>query len=143
MNSEFQREDRYIVIKRKDLEKLDYQIELMKQLDRLRATIPPRKYLVIESDWPEYETAYKDIEARMVGGRTQAQQIQALTHTLKTCSEAIKVVTKERNALKDSIDEISAWSQEGSDIFDSMKNFSFLLAFRIGGWWADRPWRTK
>lgn len=81
---EFQREDRYIVIKRKDLEAIERSGEasdletheavrlLAEALDTLRPHLPARECLVIESDWPEYEPAWAAIQARMTGQGAQA-----------------------------------------------------------------------
>jgi hypothetical protein len=65
--SKFQREDRYLVLKRKDLEKLDHRMQgqLNEWLDRATIELPQRKYVVVESDWPEYETVFKMIEDRV------------------------------------------------------------------------------
>lgn len=62
---EFQREDRYIVIKRKDLEAVVTDREWFKNaLSLLDLYLPKREYLVIESDWPEYEPTWAAIQAR-------------------------------------------------------------------------------
>lgn len=62
--SEFQREERFIVIKRKHLNE--------NQEQAIRATLRALSVgtvecVVVESDWPEYETVWKMIEARMAG----------------------------------------------------------------------------
>ncbi|WP_349987161.1 hypothetical protein ABMQ39_16665 [Pseudomonas alloputida] len=69
-----QREDCYIVIKRSDLDKIPgkQRLEFSKASrivhDRMFAAgAPPRQFLVIESDWPEYELAWASIEARVLG----------------------------------------------------------------------------
>lgn len=66
---EFQREDRYIVIKRKDLENapalMAYALQVA--LDGLREHLPERECLVIEGDWPEYEPTWAAIQARTEG----------------------------------------------------------------------------
>jgi hypothetical protein len=73
MSQEFQREDRYIVIKRKDLDTVfrsDVREQFYTALHRRNChdvLIPQRKFLVIESDWPEYEPVWRMIEARMTG----------------------------------------------------------------------------
>jgi hypothetical protein len=69
MSQEFQREDRYIVIKRKDLEKVPaaYRKDLVDPLPWLQVHLPRRECLVIESDWPEYEPVWAMVEARMTG----------------------------------------------------------------------------
>jgi seryl-tRNA synthetase len=80
MSQEFQREDRYIVIKRKDLDtafRSDVRQQFYTALHRLNChdvLIPQRKFLVIESDWPEYEIVWQMIEARMTGRNLQSQQ---------------------------------------------------------------------
>lgn len=67
--STFNREDRYIVIKRSDLERLrGGQTEgLRRELDKVSSLLPKRECLVIESDWPEYAPAWQMIEDRMSG----------------------------------------------------------------------------
>jgi NTP pyrophosphatase (non-canonical NTP hydrolase) len=91
--SKFQRENRYVVVKRKDLRDayktpnapvrhsagfsgempVWMPAPLEKILDEAAANTrnqlgkPPLKCLVIESDWPEYEPTWKAIEARMTG----------------------------------------------------------------------------
>lgn len=66
---EFQREDRYIVIKRKDLEAAPFKdrINFLQELAMLEARLPKREYLVVESDWPEYEPTWAAIQARVTG----------------------------------------------------------------------------
>lgn len=60
----FKREVRYRVIKLKHLTE-----EQRQKLDDLcdEVNTPPRDYVVIESDWPEYETVWAMIQARMEG----------------------------------------------------------------------------
>ena len=72
---EFKREDRYIVIKRTDLDKYvpSYSIESLESI--LQTVLEGRKAdgkpllecVVVESDWPEYETTWAAIEARVTG----------------------------------------------------------------------------
>ncbi|MCO7566396.1 hypothetical protein NJI34_28430 [Pseudomonas sp. S 311-6] len=77
----FQREDRYIVIKRSDLDKLspidrDLALSSLEHVDSIMATwdCPARKCLVIESDWPEYEPTWAAIEARVTGKPAEQHQ---------------------------------------------------------------------
>jgi len=65
----FKREDRYLVLKRKDLSKLPPQMqgELGEFLSRASHWLPDREYVVVESHWPEYETVFKMIEDRVAG----------------------------------------------------------------------------
>ncbi|GAC1030452.1 hypothetical protein thsps21_12790 [Pseudomonas sp. No.21] len=76
----FQRENRYIVIKRKDLiaaaESGAVDASFAEVLDIVRDNLPTRECLVIESDWPEYEPAWQMIQARMEGATPPAAQVQ-------------------------------------------------------------------
>ncbi len=57
----FEREERYIVVKRKHLTK---QVEQELRLLLQDAEVKTIECLVIESDWPEYEPTWKAIESR-------------------------------------------------------------------------------
>ena len=69
----FEREDRYIVIKRSDMDRIPNQkvvhsfLGALGELSAHSVRIPQRKFLVIESDWPEYEPAWKLIQDRVQG----------------------------------------------------------------------------
>jgi hypothetical protein len=69
MTQEFHREDRYIVIKHKDLGNVPvaYREHLVRPIFALQAHLPVRECVVVESDWPEYETVWRMIEARVTG----------------------------------------------------------------------------
>ena len=68
----FQREERYIVIKRKHLAPL-YEKAIR---DFLKARdIPIVECAVIESDWPEYETVWKMIKDRVTGSQSEAATV--------------------------------------------------------------------
>ena len=77
MNTEFQREERYIVFKLSDVERYltdadRAHLAMMKnEIDAGRdcANKPPFKGLIVESDWPEYEPTWKAIEARVTGAQ--------------------------------------------------------------------------
>lgn len=58
----FEREDRYIVIKKSDLRFAESRL-LQSLIEQCK--IKTRQGLVIESDWPEYELAWKMIEDRV------------------------------------------------------------------------------
>lgn len=100
-DSTFQREDRYIVIKRSDLEKVPvgYWSSLIEPIGALQAHLPHRECLVIESDWPEYDQAWRMIERRMAGQLpvTAAEELEAVLHWRDKHAVAIK----ERDALQD------------------------------------------
>lgn len=80
---EFKREDRYIVIKRKDLVALHRdafgptQVAIEAFYAGLRSIelqLPCRDHLVIEGDWPEYEPTWAAIQARVEGRAALATQ---------------------------------------------------------------------
>jgi hypothetical protein len=78
MNNNFKRENRYIVIKIADLVDttglpMQPSIEAyMKQAQEVRESAgkPHLECLVIESDWPEYEPAWKMIQDRVEGNKS-------------------------------------------------------------------------
>lgn len=59
----FKRENRYLVIKVKDLLEEKLKKLLLYMMDN---QIPTRKSVVVEHDWPEYETVWAMIERRML-----------------------------------------------------------------------------
>jgi NTP pyrophosphatase (non-canonical NTP hydrolase) len=92
--STFQREDRYIVLKSKDIQHLSAanMQKLQDVCGRIKIIRTERgkhdiECVVIESDWPEYEVAWALIEARVSGGdyprraiATAGQWLQAICH---------------------------------------------------------------
>lgn len=87
MSAGFQREQRYQVFKAKDLEKLPpgtilalgHAVEDV--LDELKELgIPRREYVVVESDWPEYELVWQMIEARMDPERKSLTPAESVAH---------------------------------------------------------------
>lgn len=68
MSKLFKREDRYVVIKLKDL--ASWQREGLEHFLN-GAAIKTRECAVVESDWPEYEPVWAMIEARMTGANRQ------------------------------------------------------------------------
>jgi hypothetical protein len=80
----FQREARYIVIKRSDVNNFwrdDVREQFLAALQRLNehhVRIPQRQYLVIESDWPEYESAWYMIERRVNGVTGRIPEVVAV-----------------------------------------------------------------
>lgn len=59
----FKREERYVVIKIKDMD--SYQCAAL-DIQMQRMAIKTRKCVVVESDWPEYELVWKVIKDRVV-----------------------------------------------------------------------------
>ncbi len=81
---EFQREDRYIVIKRKDLGAVPLEVResLGVALFQLSKHLPKRECLIVESDWPEYETTWAAIRDRVEGRAALATQPAAVSDLL-------------------------------------------------------------
>lgn len=76
MSSEFKREERYIVFKVSDLGnslKGDEIRKLAREYaeHRKQRGKEPLECVVVEKDWPEYETTWKAIEARVTGAQAQ------------------------------------------------------------------------
>ena len=67
------RENRYIVLKKTDLEKIFDIVEFhgfqnmmdTMNLEMMERGIKERNYVVVEDDWPEYEKVWKMIEDRV------------------------------------------------------------------------------
>lgn len=143
MSTEFQREDRYIVIKRSDMEKLP--IHLRRNFaGRCRALheqmfiagAPARMFLVIESDWPEYEPVWKMIEARMTGTKAPLQADAQPEHykptvpkfKFDTLVEHCKRLERELAEARAHINEVTLyqqnavwfWQHDGEDFLESL-----------------------
>lgn len=77
MQKQFKREQRYFVVKVKDAkEYLDaHQLEKLAEIadtiseGREKDGIPAVECVVVESDWPEYESTWRAIEARITGAQ--------------------------------------------------------------------------
>ena len=77
MTQEFEREQRYVVLKVKDvMQRLSEKDILMlarilDEIDAYRKSIGKKSLecVVIESDWPEYEPTWKAIEARVTSAQ--------------------------------------------------------------------------
>lgn len=83
--SDFIREDRYVVVKRSDIDKASapaakaFSAACRSLHDSmLKNGAPARSFLVIESDWPEYEVAYQMIEARMSGLGSEGRPLESV-----------------------------------------------------------------
>lgn len=66
MSKKFEREERYIVFKVKDLS--EHKLGWVHDVIRLN-DIPTVDAVVVESDWPEYEPTWTAIERRVTGGQ--------------------------------------------------------------------------
>lgn len=77
MTQEFEREQRYVVLKVKDvMQRLSEKdiltlARILDEIDAYRKSIGKKSLecVVIESDWPEYEPTWKAIEARVTGAQ--------------------------------------------------------------------------
>jgi hypothetical protein len=111
--AEFVREDRYIVIKRSDVDKFwraDVREQFMAALDRLNAhhvRIPQRAYVVVESDWPEYALVWQLIEARVSGQGGDAFDYD----TLRTANQRLE---GEVARLRDLLSLASPWLEDAA-----------------------------
>ncbi len=66
MSQKFEREERYIVFKVKDLS--EHKLGWVRDVIRLN-DIPTVDAVVVEADWPEYEPTWAAIERRVTGGQ--------------------------------------------------------------------------
>ena len=66
MSENFEREDRYIIFKVKDLS--EHKLGWVRDVIRLN-DIPTVDAVVVEADWPEYEPTWAAIERRVTGGK--------------------------------------------------------------------------
>lgn len=76
--SEFKREERYVVVKIKDLVEASGDIDPSTGRSEAECVlrnflegwaVPTRECVVVEADWPEYEAVWKMIENRMNGAK--------------------------------------------------------------------------
>lgn len=111
MMSEFKRENRFIVVKLKDASPRTQQF-----LRSYLATcnLPERQYVVVESDWPEYEQVWAMIEARVDGKPSPyevlEQQLKALRQHKSDYMEAAegtrRALTRENKRLRSELAEL-------------------------------------
>lgn len=75
------RENRYIVIKRKDLAPnvpLDTLEEFEEVFSKVFPLLPARECVVVESDWPEYEHVWELIRLRVEKAQIPAETVQGV-----------------------------------------------------------------
>lgn len=79
MSTEFERENRYIVLKRNHLKFLpeQLQIRLKPALDEAAERLPKLECVVVESHWPEYEMVWAAIKQRVTGEPEREPQVNA------------------------------------------------------------------
>jgi hypothetical protein len=76
--SEFKRENRYIVIKIRDLDAYASHLKaaLSKITNEIEILCGNREYVVVESDWPEYEIVWKMMQDRVEGNAQPAAEVK-------------------------------------------------------------------
>ena len=95
----FERENRYIVIKRSDLKKVpvNYRSTMITPMFNLLPHLPRRECVVVESDWPEYEIVWAMIEHRMGGNPVPDFD------RIKAENEALQLLLNNRDDLDDQL----------------------------------------
>jgi len=102
VTQEFEREQRYVVLKVKDvMQRLSEKDILMlarilDEIDAYRKSIGKKSLecVVIESDWPEYEPTWKAIEARVTGAQNVAGVPTALLVTAADLVAQVEIVAR-------------------------------------------------
>lgn len=88
-DSEFKREDRYIVIKRKEM--TESQEQGLLNLLYINS-IPRTECVVVEPDWPTYEEVWNSIKRHVIGKPTKLEELK---------SELIRKVYREETEMAD------------------------------------------
>lgn len=134
--SEFTRENRYIVIKRSDLDKLykdptKYATTFGHALALIVPHLPKRKFLVIESDWAEYEPAWQMIERRISGTPdelTAAQsELAALREELANLRESYESMRDRKNSIVDLQQRLTAAEQRNASLREALDSVAFYF----------------
>ena len=127
MNSQFKREERYIVVKLKHLA-AQQRAPLANFL--LTNGIPKVDCLVVEADWPEYEPTWAAIERRMAGQPpvTAAEELEAVLHWRDKHAVAIK----ERDALQQRLNAVDQRADDLSGMLQHLVDnpYRFTDAYR-------------
>ena len=97
----FEREDRYIVIKRKHLS--EEQATAIDQTLEMYDVAQVPLAVVVEGDWPEYEPVWRMIEARVAGKDTSeiAQSDMSRPETLEALVEARRIASLIMSGIED------------------------------------------
>lgn len=100
--TEFKKEDRYLVVKRKDMLKTLSEYELVDLLylaERVQfRTQKTLQCVVVESDWPEYDTVWAMIEARCTGKKTELELLREENAKLRLRLQEKHLVRADRPA---------------------------------------------
>ena len=120
MSSEFKREERYVVIKIKDLEFNSPSGDKNKRSKELgewisRNSLRTRECVVVESDWPEYHLVWAMIEHRMAGKPVPDFNLWRRADAL----QALLTAADERADVLEGW--LRRWSTEAGGIFCALK----------------------
>ena len=118
MTQEFEREQRYVVLKVKDvMQRLSEKdiltlARILDEIDAYRKSIGKKSLecVVIESDWPEYEPTWKAIEARV----TSAQPAPSVPDGWKLVP--IEPTQEMLRALIDGANQYDSWNEGYRDM---------------------------
>ncbi|WRQ13084.1 hypothetical protein [Vibrio phage vB_VpM-pA2SJ1] len=110
--SNFEKEDRYLVIKRSDID-LSLDSEMKQNLFYLSQLVeaerhsfgkPPLECVVVESDWPIYDDVWKMVEAIATGEKTELDRLREENEALKRL-DGLVIMNENGDTLDWEIDE--------------------------------------
>lgn len=91
--SEFKREERYLVFKLRDMS--PSMTQFLREWAAARQ-MPARQYVVVESDWPEYELVWAMIEARATHGIAAFKMDDVDAHAERATIQAlVEIIDRE------------------------------------------------
>lgn len=123
-SSEFKREHRYYVLKLSDIHGTVGLADLL-YLDKIARTVADRRaqdgkeqreYLVIESDWPEFEPTWQAIEARVSGVPQQLPQLEVAGWRPKFPERPTSLPPSSFNAGMPDQATVDYWKAQGIEI---------------------------
>lgn len=101
--TEFKREERYLVLKLKDLS--PGAAQHIREYVAAR-NLPNRQYVVVESDWPEYELVWAMIEARVTKNEPLMQAAALDLQTRLAIVDAMEDTHAERATIRALVEAI-------------------------------------
>lgn len=124
LSNDFKREHRYYVLKLSDLQgtvsfaDLLYLDEIARKVADRRAQEgkEQREYLVIESDWPEFEPTWQAIEARVSGVPQQVPQLEVAGWRPKFPERPTSLPPSSFNAGMPDQTTVDYWKAQGVEI---------------------------
>jgi hypothetical protein len=104
------------------------------EIERLRGELIKERLLVRHID---------QVDAALAAN--QEQEIERLHEARHQALEAGDAARREVNRLHARLAEIEAWQQKGEDLVDPASSWGECVPsstmFKLGNWWANRPWR--